>query len=70
MRATEITTTLAKAGATMIRQRGSHQRWRVTDRGVTSYTTVPMHRGDVPLGTVRQIEKDMERSLGKGWLLR
>lgn len=52
----------------MLRQRGSHQRWSATGNGVTAYTTVAIHRGDIPPGTLRQIEKQMEPALGKGWL--
>lgn len=52
----------------MLRQRGSHQRWQVMKDGTPGYTTVPMHRGDIPKGTLAQIEKDMEPALGKGWL--
>jgi predicted RNA binding protein YcfA (HicA-like mRNA interferase family) len=32
-------------------------------------TTVPVHRGeDLPPGTLRAIERDLEPCLGKGWL--
>lgn len=68
MRATEVTKKLRKAGAEMIRQRGSHQRWKIIHHGETYFTTVPIHRGDIPLGTLRSIEKQMEPALGKGWL--
>lgn len=68
MRATEVTKKLTAAGAELLRQRGSHQRWKATRDGVTTYTTVAIHRGDVPAGTLRQIEKQMEPTLGKGWL--
>ncbi|RRO98208.1 hypothetical protein CXF43_08655 [Corynebacterium bovis] len=54
--------------AGLLRQRGSHQRWRATVDGVTALTTVPMHRGDIPIGTLRQIERQMEPVFGKGWL--
>lgn len=63
-----MTKKLAAAGATLLRQRGSHQRWLATANGVTTYTTVAIHRGDIPTGTLRQIEKQMEPTLGKGWL--
>lgn len=68
MKATEVTRKLRKAGAEMIRQRGSHQRWKIEINGQTCFTTVPVHRGDIPLGTLRSIEKQMEPALGKGWL--
>jgi predicted RNA binding protein YcfA (HicA-like mRNA interferase family) len=31
-------------------------------------TTVPQHSGDIPAGTLRAIERDLEPALGKGWL--
>ncbi|WP_259834060.1 type II toxin-antitoxin system HicA family toxin [Corynebacterium glucuronolyticum] len=68
MRVTELTKILAARGATMIRQRGSHQRWKASRDGITAYTTVAMHSGDIPQGTLRQIEQQMEPVLGKGWL--
>ncbi|QQB47656.1 type II toxin-antitoxin system HicA family toxin [Corynebacterium glucuronolyticum] len=55
----------------MIRQRGSHQRWKASRDGITAYTTVAMpgmRSGDIPQGTLRQIEQQMEPVLGKGWL--
>jgi predicted RNA binding protein YcfA (HicA-like mRNA interferase family) len=31
--------------------------------------TVPIHKGeDIPRGTLRAIERDLEPCLGKGWL--
>ncbi|MEL4211989.1 type II toxin-antitoxin system HicA family toxin [Corynebacterium bovis] len=68
MRAAEVTKKLADGGAVLLRQRGSHQRWQATVDGVTALTTVPMHRGDIPIGTLRQIERQMEPVFGKGWL--
>ena len=31
-------------------------------------TTVPQQAGDIPAGTLRAIERDLEAALGKGWL--
>jgi len=31
---------------------------------------IPVHGGDVPLGTLRSIERQGERALGAKWLLR
>jgi len=31
-------------------------------------TTVPQHAGDIPSGTLRAIERDLEPAFGKGWL--
>jgi len=36
----------------------------------TCYTTVQMHAGkDIPNGTLRSIQRQMEPAFGKGWLL-
>lgn len=56
----------------MTRQVGSHRRYAAayqdgdTDR--TAFTTVPQHVGDIPAGTLRAIERDLEAAFGKGWL--
>ncbi len=57
----------------MVRQVGSHRRYVVTytdavGKQATVATTVPQHPGDVPLGTLRAIERDLEPALGNGWL--
>ncbi len=57
----------------MIRQVGSHRRYRLTGTGEDAqehiaHTTVPQHPGDLPPGTLRSIERDLEPVLGKGWL--
>lgn len=49
----------------MIRQRGSHRIY-LTAGGCR--TVVPMHAEDIAAGTLRQIVKDLEPCLGKGWL--
>lgn len=53
----------------MVRQRGSHRRWQLTATdGAVVYATVPNHPGkDIPPGTLRNIEKQLEPALGKGW---
>jgi predicted RNA binding protein YcfA (HicA-like mRNA interferase family) len=57
----------------MVRQVGSHRRYVVTYTSaagieMTVATTVAQHAGDVPAGTLRAIERDLEPGLGKGWL--
>ncbi len=56
---------LRKAGAMLIRQRGSHQVWEAPGG---CRTFVAVHPGDVPTGTLRAIEKHMAACLGEGWL--
>ncbi len=63
-RAQEVAKVLRKRGAEMVRMKGSHAVWRYQN----CQTVVPMHRGDMPTGTVRAIERDMEPALGRGWL--
>ena len=68
MRASEIVRRIRALdrAARVVHQDGSHQKWRLHDGGIL---IVPMHSGDVPIGTARQIERMGERSLGAKWLL-
>lgn len=55
------------------KQIGSHRRYVVLytrEAGTpgTVATTVPQHLGDLRLGTIRAIERDLEPAFGKGWL--
>jgi len=64
---------IERLGGVMIRQTGSHRRYVVTYANVggaeaKAATTVPQHSGDIPAGTLRAIERDLEPALGKGWL--
>ena len=68
MRAREVNQRIKRLGGEMVRQRGSHRRYRATGNGVTASTTVPQHSGDIPGGTLAAIERDMEPVFGKGWL--
>jgi predicted RNA binding protein YcfA (HicA-like mRNA interferase family) len=59
----------------MLRQVGSHRRHRAANTqqdGTTlnAFTTVPQHPGDIPNGTLRAIERDLQPVWGKGWLRR
>jgi predicted RNA binding protein YcfA (HicA-like mRNA interferase family) len=54
-------------GCAELRQRGSHIIMRHPDG---CQTVVAMHSGDMPVGTLRAIERHMEPCLGKGWLRR
>jgi len=53
--------------ARKIHQTGSHQEWRLVDGSIVM---IPVHGGDVPLGTLRSIERQGERALRATWLLR
>jgi len=52
-------------GCEVVRRRGSHVRVRCGG----CQTTVPIHAGsDLPPGTLRAIERDLEPCLGRKWL--
>ncbi|HLA77813.1 MAG TPA: type II toxin-antitoxin system HicA family toxin [Vicinamibacteria bacterium] len=58
---------LRGVGCREVRKRGSHVRVECGE----CTTTVPVHAGqDLPPGTLRAIERDLEPCLGKGWLKR
>ena len=65
MKATWVVRVIERRGGRMIRQRGSHRVY-LTAGGCR--TVVPMHAEDIAAGTLRQIVKDLEPCLGKGWL--
>lgn len=57
----------------MVRQVGSHRRYQATytdEAGAkhTVVTVVAQHTGDIPPGTLRAIEKQMQPAFGQGWL--
>jgi predicted RNA binding protein YcfA (HicA-like mRNA interferase family) len=56
---------LRKLGCVELRQKGSH----VVVQCRKCHTVVPLHSGeDLGPGLLRAIERDLEPSLGKGWL--
>ena len=74
VRAREVNRRIERLGGDLLRQRGSHRRYEATKTltngtTVTAATTVAQHAGDIPIGTLRQIEKDMIPVFGEGWLL-
>jgi len=61
----DVLRVLRGRGCVEVRQRGSHVRVRCGK----CTTTVPIHAGEtLPLGTLRQIQRDLDPCLGKGWL--
>lgn len=60
VRAKELTRALERAGFVLRRQRGSHQLWFHPD--LKKRVSVPVHTGDVPKGTLRQILRDADLS--------
>lgn len=53
-----------------VRQKGSHLRIRCVTTGRVASTTIPVKTGDLPIGTLRSIERDLSSVLGEGWLTR
>jgi len=68
VKAREVNQRIERAGGVILRQRGSHRFYQVTGGGETARTTVPQHSGDIPVGLLGKIQKDLEPALGKGWL--
>lgn len=67
MKSREVNQRIEQLGGIRVRQTGSHRRYRAGD----CFTTVQQHRSrDIPVGTLRAIEKDLEPEFGKGWLIR
>lgn len=65
MKARELRHILKALGCKEGRQKGSHLR---VECGKCR-TTIPVHPGeDIKPGTLRQIVRDLEPCLGKGWL--
>lgn len=74
MRAREVNRRIERLGGRSVRQRGSHRRYEATrtlpdGTALIAATTVVQHPGDIPTGTLRQIEKDLTPVFGEGWLL-
>jgi predicted RNA binding protein YcfA (HicA-like mRNA interferase family) len=69
MKPRKVNQIIERNGGLVIRQVGSHRRYRVQRDGRRADTVVPQHHGrDIPRGTLRAIEKDLESVLGEGWL--
>jgi predicted RNA binding protein YcfA (HicA-like mRNA interferase family) len=73
VRAREVNRRIERLGGFAVRQTGSHRRYVVTytdgsGNEAKAATTVGQHGRDIPLGTLRAIEKDLEPAFGKGWL--
>lgn len=64
MTARELRRILASKGCVEVRQVGSHLTVRCGD----CQATIPVHRGDIPKGTLRAIERYLEPCLGERWL--
>ena len=71
VKAREVNRRIERLGGLMARQVGSHRRYVVTYADADGSeakvaTTVPQHQGDIPRGTLRAIERDLEPRVRKG----
>lgn len=74
MRGSDIARRIERMGGVLVRQRGSHRRYRIdfvdaTGTRRSAFTTVPMHNRDMPIRTQYSIQRDLDEAFGKGWLL-
>ncbi|MGH3860599.1 type II toxin-antitoxin system HicA family toxin [Actinokineospora sp.] len=73
MKAREINRRIERLGGEVVRQTGSHRRYvavYLDSEGVERkvFTIVAQHPGDIPIGTLRAIGRDMTPAFGLGWL--
>lgn len=68
MKAREVNRAIERRGGYVLRQVGSHRRYEARKGDMVCKTTVAQHAGDIPAGTLRKIEKDMEPVFGERWL--
>jgi predicted RNA binding protein YcfA (HicA-like mRNA interferase family) len=68
MNAREVVSKITSNGGYFVRQRGSHALYRAQRGALVAQTVVAMHPGDIPKGTLRAIERDLEPVFEKGWL--
>ncbi|MBN1959696.1 MAG: type II toxin-antitoxin system HicA family toxin [Deltaproteobacteria bacterium] len=65
MTAREVLLVIKARGGVVVRRRGSHVRIKAGK----CFATVPDHGShDMPPGTLRSIERQLEPCFGKGWL--
>ncbi len=65
MKARKILQVLRERGCIEVRQKGSHIRVKCKH----CFSTIPCHGSDdLKVGTLKQIQKDLEPCLGKEWL--
>jgi predicted RNA binding protein YcfA (HicA-like mRNA interferase family) len=63
----EVIRRMVALGCTKVRQKGSHATYQSPDGKY--WTTVAIHEGrDIPSGTLRAIERELEPCLGRKWL--
>ena len=65
MTAKQVVRAIVKLGGWFVRQKGSHAVYAAEGGCMT---VVPMHSGDMPIGTLACIERDLAPCLGANWL--
>lgn len=65
MTSRELKRIISTKGCVLVRAgKGSHEVWRCPGGCQTS---IPNHAGDIPKGTLRAIQRQLENCLGKEW---
>ncbi|MGD1014545.1 MAG: type II toxin-antitoxin system HicA family toxin [Acidimicrobiales bacterium] len=64
MKVRDLRGLLRRSGCLEVRQSGSH----LIVRCGTCQTVVPIHSGDIPVGTLKSIVRDLTPCIGKDWL--
>jgi predicted RNA binding protein YcfA (HicA-like mRNA interferase family) len=71
VRAREVCRRIERLGGVHDSTKGSHRSYVVEyGDGRRCRTAVPIHPGDVKVGTLHVIERDLEPAFGKRWLSR
>ena len=68
VRARQVNALIERAGGRVVRQRGSHRLYEVRSGDVVAITVVPQHGGDIPVGTLKAIGRDLAAVLREGRL--
>ncbi|HCT78114.1 MAG TPA: hypothetical protein DGG94_02465 [Micromonosporaceae bacterium] len=75
MTAREVVRRIEALGGYQVRTRGSHATYEAVktkedgEIEVRAKAQVPMHGGDIPPGTLRSIQRQLQSVFGEGWLL-
>ena len=64
MKVRDLRGLLRRSGCLEVRQSESH----LIVRCGTCQTVVPIHSGDIPVGTLKSIVRDLTPCIGKDWL--
>jgi predicted RNA binding protein YcfA (HicA-like mRNA interferase family) len=73
--AREVIRRIEERGGYRVRTKGSHATYEAVRRNEegevveAARAQVPVHRGDVPPGTLRSIQRQLESIFGQGWLI-